>query len=444
MRFVSFALATLLFAAPADVPKPTFSSWRAEMRKALYVPEKLPPLEAKVWSSFSPMPGVIADRVTYRTLDGMLVPAIVYRPEKPKGKLPGIVVVNGHGGDKYSWYAFYSGMMFAQAGAEVVTYDPIGEGERNIDRKSRASSHDRIIPVPEGVNPDDPGQHLAGLMQVDLMQGVSYLQQRPEVDPKRIAVVGYSMGAFVTGIAGALDPRIHAVLLSGGGTFDDEADGGKSFDTGKLPCQAAPWHALKVLGGEFHERGAVLYALNAERGPMLVENGSMDTVMDIPHRTPEWFAAMRDLAMKTYLAAGGNPARGAADMFTTHVDEGKSHRTAWVERYAVTWLNDQIHFANWTDAEIAKMPTTHIADWIAAQNIPWSISNGYMRDDREGGLDALGTGLPGIPRDQLNVLPEADWQRLKGELIYDCWAEKIVAGEQKIASGRETFTTVSH
>ena len=208
-------LLSALTATPAAAPS-QFAVWRSEIRNTLYIPDRLPPLEAKVWSSFTPTPGVIADRVTYRTASGMLVPAIVYRPEKHKGKLPGIVVVNGHGGDKYSWYAFYSGMMFAKAGAEVVTYDPIGEGERNIDRKSRASSHDKLIPVPAGVNPDDPGQRLAGLMQVDLMQAVSYLSQRPEVDPKRIAVVGYSMGAFVSGIAGALDTRIHAVLLSGG------------------------------------------------------------------------------------------------------------------------------------------------------------------------------------------------------------------------------------
>jgi len=422
----TLVLVSTLLAPAAAPPANQFASWRGEMRKALYVPDKLPPLEAKLWSSFSPTPGVIADRVTYRSADGMLVPAIVYRPENFKGKLPGIVVVNGHGGDKYSWYAFYSGMMFAQAGAEVVTYDPIGEGERNIDRKSRASSHDKIIPVPAGVNPDDPGQRLAGLMQVDLMQAVSYLAQRPEVDPKRIAVVGYSMGAFVTGIAGALDTRIHAVLLSGGGTFDDEADGGKSYDVGTLPCQAAPWHALKALGPEFHRRGAILYVLNAERGPMLVENGSMDTVMDIPHRPPEWFAAVHDQAVTLDKANGGS----AVNIFTTHVDPGKSHRTAWVERYAVAWLNDQIHFTNWSDADIQKMPTTHIGTWITAQNIPWAISNGYMREDREGGLDALGTGFPGIPRDQLNVLPDADWQRLKTQLIYESWAEKTVAAEQ--------------
>jgi dienelactone hydrolase len=432
MKAVSLlAIVAAVLLPGSTAPKPDqFSIWRAEMRKALYVPDKLPPLEPKIWSSFSPIPGVIADRVTYRTADGMLVPAIVYRPGKVKGKLPGIVVVNGHGGDKYSWYAFYSGMMFATAGAEVVTYDPIGEGERNIDRKSRASSHDKIIPVPDGVNRDDPGQRLAGLMQVDLMQGVSYLAQRPEVDPKRIAVVGYSMGAFVTGVAGALDTRIHAILLSGGGTFDDQADGGKSYDVGTLPCQAAPWHALKVLGDEFHERGAVLYALNAQRGPMLVENGSMDTVMDIPHRTPEWFAAMRDQATALDKANGGT----AANMFTTHVDDGKSHRTAWVERYAVNWLNDQIHFANWTADDIAKMPTTHIADWITTNNIPWSITNGYMREDREGGLIALGTGYPGIARDQMTVLPDADWQKLKPELIYENWAAKVVAAEQQRAT----------
>lgn len=424
---LSIALLFLaLFGAPvAD----RFSAWRAEIRHALYIPAKLPLLEAKVWSSFSPTPGVIADRVTYRTADGLLVPAIVYRPEKFKGKLPGIVIVNGHGGDKYSWYAFYSGMMFAKAGAEVVTYDPIGEGERNVDRKSRASSHDKIISVPVGVDKDDPGQRLAGLMQVDLMQAVSYLDQRPEVDSKRIAVVGYSMGAFVSGIAGALDTRIHAVLLSGGGTFDDEADGGKSYDVGTLPCQAAPWHALKVLGPAFHNRGAILYALNAERGPMLVENGSVDTVMDIPHRTPEWFAAIHDQTAKLLQSIGAP----TANLFTTHVDSDKSHRTAWVERTGVAWLNDQIHFANWTAAEIAAMPTTHIADWITAQNIPWAMTDNYRREDREGGLNALGTGLPGIGRESLNVLPVADWQRLKSELIYETWAEKTRAAEAAMA-----------
>src|SRR5260370_35626107 len=99
--------------------------WRNEIRKQLFVPAALPPLDAKVWSTFSPMPGVLADRVTYRTADGMLVPAIVYRPDPRTGKvhrrLPGAVVINGHGGDKFRWDAFYSGMLVARAGAAAVT-----------------------------------------------------------------------------------------------------------------------------------------------------------------------------------------------------------------------------------------------------------------------------------------------------------------------------------
>ena len=430
-RFAILLLAVSVTAAaqPSKHSPSQFALWRSEMRHALYIPDVLPPLEPKVWSTFSPMPGVLADRVTYRTADGMLVPAIVYRPEHAKGKLPGIVVVNGHGGDKYSWYAFYSGMMFAQAGAEVVTYDPIGEGERNVERKSRTGAHDQIIPVPAGVNPDDPGDHLAGLMQVDLMQAVSYLAQRPEVDPQRIAVLGFSMGAFVSGIAGALDPRIHAVLLSGGGTFDDEADGGKSYDIGKLPCQAAPWHTFKILGPEFHRRGAILYALNAQRGPMLVENGSEDTVMDIPHRGPEWFAAMRDLARKTALAAGGDPTRVDPNLFTTHVDPGKSHRPAWVERYAVEWLNDQLHFANWNDAGIQKMPTDpHCGLDRQEQHSVVHLQRLPARRPRR---------RPRSPRQQHPRLAARAAERLtrfrlaapETELTYASWAAKIKAIE---------------
>jgi len=51
--------------------------------------------------------------------------------------MPGLIVVNGHGGDKYSWYAFYAGILYARAGTVVVTYDPIGEGERNAGRKKQ-------------------------------------------------------------------------------------------------------------------------------------------------------------------------------------------------------------------------------------------------------------------------------------------------------------------
>jgi dienelactone hydrolase len=384
--------------------------WRREIRQQLFIEEPLPALDAKTWSSFSPTPGVIAERVTYQTADGMLVPAIVYRPEKRDGKIPGIVVVNGHGGDKFSWYAFYSGMMFARAGAMVVTYDPIGEGERNIDKKSRAGSHDKIVDTPHW------GQRLAGLMQVDAMQAVSYLVSRPEVDAKRIGMVGYSMGSFISGITGAIDTRIHAVVLSGGGVYDGP---GGYFDMNPLPCQSPPYKSLLILG----DRGAVLYALNASRGPMLVMNGDDDTVMDMAHHPPEWFESVRQRA----IALNGTD----KNMFTTILYPGVSHRTSWVDRDGVAWLNQQLQFPNWNAAAIAKMPTTHISEWAKVNNV--DIASNYIREDREGGLDALGTDLPGIKRDDLMVLPSAEWGTLKDRITYEAWATKTLAKEQEHA-----------
>jgi dienelactone hydrolase len=420
LRTHVFAVAALAVSTGlcAQSNKSRDNAWRAEIRHALYVPDNLPPLNAKVWSTFSPTPGVLADRVTYGTSDGMMVPAIVYRPDpkvaKWKGKLPGIVIVNGHGSDKFGWYAFYSGMMFAKAGAVVVTYDPIGEGERNIDRKSRASSHDKDVTPPKPLPHDDWGRRLAGLMQVDLMQAVSYLDAQKDVDPKRIAVAGYSMGAFVAGIEGAYDLRVHAVLLSGGGVYDGP---GQYYDSNKLPCQGPPYHALAVLG----DRGAALYDLHADRGPLLVMNGEQDTVMDIPHHTASWFNEVKARA----IALRGTD----KNIFTTSFYPGISHRTSWVNLDGVKWLNQQVHFAFWdTDEKIAAAGVTHVSKWAQENNV--DITKSYIREDREGGLDAVGTGLPGIARAELMVLPDADWERMKDQLTYEAWAAKATAAEE--------------
>jgi dienelactone hydrolase len=405
------------------------AAWRAEIRKQLFLPAVLPPLEAKIWSTFSPTPGVLADRVTYATADGMVVPAIVYRPDLAHsglpatfkgGKLPGIVIVNGHGGDKFSWYAFYSGMLFAKAGAVVVTYDPIGEGERNVNKASRAGAHDTWVSPPAGLPRTDWGQRLAGLMQVDVMQAVSYLDAQPEVDPNRIAVAGYSMGGFIVGLTGAVDSRIHAVLISGGGVYDGS---GGYFDANPLPCQMPPYKALLTLG----DRGSVLYALNAERGSMLVMNGSDDTVMDIAHHPPEWFAEVRSRA----LALVGPHSPAAKNLFTTVVYPGISHRPSWVDRQGVAWLNQQLHFAFWDSKTIASEPTTHIGDWIKRNDV--YLAPGFTREDRESGLNALGVGFPGIKREDLMVLPQSDWLREQGRLTYEAWSEKTKAVEAEAA-----------
>ena len=47
-------------------------------------------------------------------------------------------------------------------------------------------------------------------------RGIRYLSKRPEIDPKRIGVMGFSMGGYYAPRAAAMEPRFAACLAWGG------------------------------------------------------------------------------------------------------------------------------------------------------------------------------------------------------------------------------------
>lgn len=375
--------------------------WRSQIRETLFVPDPVPALDAQTHGSFEPAEGVIAHRVTYGTQFGLRVPAILYLPRSHSGPLPGLIVVNGHGGDKYSWYAFYCGVLYARAGAAVLTYDPIGEGERNAERKSGTRAHDKLLDPPE------LGRRLGGLMVTDVMQAVSFLRQRPEVDPRLIGAMGYSMGSFILSLAGAVDERLHAAVLVGGGNLDGE---GEYWDKSKPMCQGLPYQALRFLG----DRPAAIYALHASRGPTLIFNGLADTVVAIPTHGEAFF---HDLRLRTARLCGKSDG-----VFDFELAEGVSHRPFFVTRGVAHWLERQLDFPNWTPEQIESLPTTHISQWAAEHHV--AMDRGYVAEDREGGTLALGVGVPGLSRGDLSVFSAAEWERQKPRLIYETWVQK--------------------
>ena len=347
---------------------------------------------------FQAAPGVVAERVSYSTQFGMRVPAILYRPERPAGKIPALIVVNGHGGDKYSWHAFYSGILYARAGAAVLTYDPVGEGERNIERKSGTRTHDKRE------EPDELGRRMGGLMMTDVMQAVSFLASRPEVDAERIGAMGYSMGSFVLSLAGAVETRLNAVVLAGGGNLDGPEG---YWDNSKPMCQGIPYRAMEFLG----DRPAAIYALHARRGPTLVYNGDEDEVVAIPRAGEEHLEAV---CQRTIELLGSED--GVFDIeFLPHA----SHRPHFITRPVALWLERKLDFPLWTDVEIGVMPETHISKWAVEQGV--EMDPRYATEHREGGTRALGSGVPALPRAVLSVFTPEEWQREKGRLVYEEW-----------------------
>ncbi len=394
----SAALAALRAAPPSPDQE---QAWRDGIRAALFVPSPLPDLAARDHGSFSPEPGVIVDRVTYASQFGLRIPALVYRPAEATGRAPALIIVNGHGGDKLSWYAFYSGILYARAGAVVLTYDPAGEAERNHSHRHGTRSHDKVEP------PDELGQRVGGLMVTDLLQAVSYLSQRPDVDPARIGAAGYSMGSFILALAGAVETRLKACVLAGGGNLDGP---GGYWDTSKPMCQGLPYRALAFLG----DRPAVLYALHASRGPTLIYNGTEDTTVAVPRLGAAHLRDVRARAARLRGSDGG--------LFDTGFEEGAGHRPWFVTRPVALWLERHLDFPRWTAESIAALPETHIGRW-ARENFV-GMDTRYSSEHREGGTRALGTGIPVPKAEQLAVFTSEEWTRHRDLLIHESWLER--------------------
>jgi hypothetical protein len=109
-----------------------------------------------------------------------------------------------------------------------------------------------------------------------------------------------------------------------------------------------------------------------------------------------------------------------------------SHRPSWENRDAAEWLEKNIHFGIWTEKEIEAMPTVKVSTWAKANNV--TVGTSEMREEREGGVDALDAGLPNIKREDLMVLPDADWMAMKEQLTYEAWAAKAAAAETAMAA----------
>lgn len=405
MRFfhLAFVLSVALPCHAAE--RADAKTLRKQVRDTLHISESLSKPEGKLYGTFSPAEGVTADRVSYATAYNLRVPAIVYHSsERKKLRRPALVIVNGHGGDKSSWYAYWAGILYARAGAVVLTYDPIGEFERNHLRESGTGQHDAYIA------PDDMGRRMGGLMVEDVMAGVNYLRHRKDVDKKRIAVLGYSMGSFISSIACAADQNVHACVLVAGGDLD--GSGGYWDSSGKKMCQAIPYQSLKVLGN----RGPSIFALQATNGPTLIWNGTADRVVDIVHHGPDFF---KELHQQTVETLGKEK-----DVFEYGFTPNGGHRPYFVTKPIAIWLAKKLHFPNWTPEAVERMPETHILEWAAHHGL---TSSSLKNETGEGGTMALGNDIPAVNRDLLHALPDAVWSSERDRYIYETWVDHAKA-----------------
>ncbi|MCU1322399.1 MAG: Acetyl xylan esterase [Acidobacteriaceae bacterium] len=193
-------------------------SRQAKVRKQLLsligpLPVKTP-LNAKVLGT-TQAEGFRIEKILFDSQPNFHVTALLYLPDGTgTAKLPAILMAPGHGpSGKAGDLAFAAA--FARNGFALLSYDPIGQGER--------------LQYPDPANPDQSlatrptGEHgEAGLQPVligetitkyflwDAMRAIDYLTTRPEIDPARIGAFGCSGGGLMTALITALDSRVAA------------------------------------------------------------------------------------------------------------------------------------------------------------------------------------------------------------------------------------------
>lgn len=161
--------------------------------------------------------GFAIRKVIFESQPGLRVTGLLYLPtgQAPEGKHPAILMTPGHYPTSKTHDAGMAAL-FAMNGFVVLSYDPIGMGER-LQYPDPAQPGKSLVGQPTAehgeasLQPMLIGDTLARYMVWDAMRGVDYLSQLPDVDSHRIGAFGCSGGGTVAALLGALDTRVAAV-----------------------------------------------------------------------------------------------------------------------------------------------------------------------------------------------------------------------------------------
>ena len=136
-----------------------------------------------------------------------------YRPEG-KGPFPGVIVLDITGGDQTLSRVICTHL--ARHGVAGLFVQMAYYGPRRP-----AGSRLRLLST-------DYAQTASAIRQtvLDMRLATAWMESRPEIDPKRLGILGTSLGSFMAALTGEMEPKLGrvAVLLGGGGFIDGYYD----------------------------------------------------------------------------------------------------------------------------------------------------------------------------------------------------------------------------
>jgi len=173
-------------------------------------------LQARVTGRIQ-MDGFSVEKLIFQSLPGVYVTALVYLPDDHSKKHPAVLVPAGHAADGKFHYQSLSQRLVGR-GYVVISWDPVGQGERSQFWDSAAGKSRYNLVCGEHAAMGNmaylAGTNLARWEIWDGIRAVDYLLTRPEVNGERISITGTSGGGFQATLIAALDERIKVAVPS--------------------------------------------------------------------------------------------------------------------------------------------------------------------------------------------------------------------------------------
>jgi len=194
---------------------------------------------------FSATASIVEETVVYRDGDQELE-GFVARPEKVDGKVPGVLIIHDWSG--LDGYEKRRARMLARLGYVAFAADIYGKGVRPEKREAKAAESSKY-------KSDPP------LYRSRLEASLDELRAQPNVDPQRIAAIGYCFGG-----TGVLELARSGADIAGVVSFHGGLDTKAPAEPGSIKASVliltgaddpyAPWADIEKLDAELRKAGA--------------------------------------------------------------------------------------------------------------------------------------------------------------------------------------------
>jgi dienelactone hydrolase len=200
-------------------------------------------------------------KVRFRSTPTETVPALLDVPAEGTGPFPCLVFLHGIGQEKE--FLNEIAQPFMRSGFAMLAFDQVGRGERKAED-------------PEGLDALKQLRRRCAQTVIDARRAVDYLQTRQDLDTKRLALVGASLGGIVGVDAVAMEPRFRAawIIYAGGNIpliLRENALFGTSGFYGRVVARVGGF-LLKPIDPLYH-------VAQISPRPILLQNGKHDRLI---------------------------------------------------------------------------------------------------------------------------------------------------------------------